>query len=80
MSDKAIEEQLKLARDECERLRTENTRLRSLIESEGKPQAGEMPFSDSRSVKEKISLFRSLFKGREDVYALRWESNLASSR
>ena len=25
------------------------------------------------SVPEKIALFRSLFRGREDVYALRWE-------
>jgi hypothetical protein len=25
------------------------------------------------SVPEKVALFRSLFRGREDVYALRWE-------
>ena len=31
---RSIEEQLKLTRDECERLRKENARLRSLIKSD----------------------------------------------
>jgi len=35
MTDKTAEEQLKLVRDECERLRKENERLRSLVESGG---------------------------------------------
>ncbi len=88
--EKLIQEQLKLAREECERLRKENDRLRSLIESDGqatiqiedpnrKPQVSELSVPDNRSVEEKIVLFRSLFKGREDIYALRWESNKGKS-
>ena len=78
------EEKLKLLQGECERLRTENTHLRSLIESDSqatiqieepnrKPQVSEVPVPDNRSVEEKVSLFRALFRGREDIYALRWE-------
>ena len=90
MPDKVVEEQLKLAREECERLRKENDRLRSLIESDGQTTiqiensnkklcVGELPVTDNRSPEEKISLFRSLFKGREDIYALRWESRKGKS-
>lgn len=84
------EEKLKFLQDECERLRTENAHLRSLTESDGqatiqieepnrKPQVSEVPVPDNRSVEEKISLFRALFRGREDIYALRWESNKGKS-
>jgi hypothetical protein len=31
------------------------------------------PATPSLSADEKIRLFRSLFRGREDIYALRWE-------
>lgn len=91
MSDKTIEDELKLARDECERLRRENTRLRSLVESDtqatiqidvpnSKPISNTPLIAPSDlSAEDKIALFRSLFKGREDIYALRWESNKGKS-
>src|SRR3990167_1473807 len=78
MIEKTTEEQLRLARDECERLRTENTRLRSLIKSDEYAPNAQITPSDLSS-DDKIALFRSLFKGREDIYALRWESNKGKS-
>ena len=35
--------------------------------------AADAPVQAKLSVPEKVALFRSLFRGREDVYALRWE-------
>jgi len=66
--------------DELTALRAENTRLISLLESHGiewrspsKPAAP--PAEPSRlSTEEKLALFRRLFRGRTDVYPVRWES------
>jgi hypothetical protein len=44
--------------------------------SEPSPIVGE---GGTSSTKEKIALFRSLFRGREDVYAVRWESRKGKS-
>src|SRR3954467_15529261 len=69
---------------ECERLREENRRLRGRLEiPQAEPTA---PFTFAQagskthravtaksSPDEKVKLFRSLFRGREDVYAVRWE-------
>ena len=66
---------------ECRRLREENRRLRERM---GMPQreiapivaaAPELPatVTGKSGPEEKVKLFRSLFLGREDVYALRWE-------
>ena len=38
------------------------------------PSSGEKAITNRSSREEKIALFRRLFKGREDVYARRWES------
>ncbi len=75
---------------ECHRLREENRRLRELLAqykieipgsssgtskqvvSEQQPSSALL--SQESSSKAKIALFRSLFRGREDVYAVRWES------
>ncbi len=75
---------------ECRRLREENRRLRELLAqhkieipgsssgtskqvvSEQQPSSALL--SQESSAKEKIALFRRLFRGREDVYAVRWES------
>jgi superfamily II DNA or RNA helicase len=67
-------------RDELAALRAENTRLIELLESHGiewrspsKPAAP--PAEPSRLfTEEKVALFRGLFHGRTDVYAVRWES------
>lgn len=80
------QEQLRGVQEECRRLREENARLKAML---GIPESVEARIIPSRAdVSEadssksggdlstpegKISLFRSLFRGREDVYAIRWE-------
>ncbi|MCI0665328.1 MAG: hypothetical protein L0220_30065 [Acidobacteria bacterium] len=83
-------EQLQRALSECARLREENARLRALLNLQAdqtatlpKPDLAKPSpsnslttdvFSRELSPEAKVALFRSLFRGREDVYALRWES------
>ena len=66
-------------------LRAEHARLVALLESHGIPWSRSAPHvapeteptglgSDA-----KIALFRRLFQGREDVYAVRWESKAGRS-
>jgi hypothetical protein len=66
---------------ECERLREENRRLRHRL---GEPiaevaapcppvPAPEGGVTAKSSPEEKVALFRSLFRCREDVHAVRWE-------
>lgn len=77
-----LSEQLARVTAECERLREENARLCRLLSEQAHPAtpaksepAQPQPSTPHElSVPEKIALFRSLFRGREDVYALRWES------
>jgi superfamily II DNA or RNA helicase len=68
---------------ELEGLRAENARLIALLESHGidwrlPPQPIAVSVQDqvpSRlSTSEKVALFRRLFRGRTDVYPIRWES------
>src|SRR5262249_57446805 len=76
------------AEAECRRLREENARLRRLLaehnilvppsEATMRPAAKpiEVLSSEARAerARKRITLFRSLFRWREDVYARRWES------
>jgi len=87
-NDEMLKAELAKARAECERLREENARLRLRIgeDLESDHQDVELP-TPSDTVKAhpsaavtidsppavKVSLFRDLFRGREDVYAVRWE-------
>jgi hypothetical protein len=83
MSDQhELEERVKTAQAECERLREENVRLRAMLSIHDQ-------FSNTQALRprlylaaasprplhlsQKIALFRGLFRGREDVYAVRWE-------
>jgi superfamily II DNA or RNA helicase len=73
---------------ECRRLREENARLRKLLtehniqippaEPASRPsvKAVEVLSPEDRKdrARKRIALFQSLFRGREDVYARRWES------
>ena len=72
---------------ENDRLREENSRLRRLLTVHGIPipqpapeQQGphtaeaEPPVDKEERARKRIALFRSLFRGREDVYARRWEN------
>jgi len=81
----AIEQKLAAALAECERLREENRRLRErarpvAIETSdpSRPSSTITPVaagavSAQSDAEDKVKLFRSLFRGREDVYAVRWE-------
>ena len=73
--------------EEVQRLQEENLRLRSLLITHGIPipqvanPTGPLPrISGSESnpkvgtAEQRITLFRSLFRGRDDVYAIRWEN------
>jgi len=91
-----LEEELRKAQAECERLARENAHLKSLLktfslqtgssllaaqeQTQGTAEPGMEGTVDSGlQPSEKISLFRSLFRGREDVYALRWTSKQGKS-
>ncbi len=68
--------------EKCGRLEAENQRLRALVAENGialpvTPAEAKLQTQPARSAlntAQKITLFRSLFHGREDVYAQRWES------
>lgn len=92
MLDKdSSEEQLKSARKETERLRAENAHLRAMlgipdsaVERASPPEVYAVETLNSRAIEgltpeRKVALFRSLFRGREDVYAVRWEGKSGKS-
>lgn len=67
-------------RDELTTLRAEHDRLIALLESHGiewraQQQTSPQPVEPSRlSTREKVAIFRRLFRGRTDVFPVRWES------
>jgi len=78
--------------DELQKLREENTRLKSLLTSHGiaweeapiatVPESSpteSTPTTIQLSTADKITLFRRLFRGRTDVYPQRWESAKGTS-
>ena len=82
-----LEERVKTAQAECERLREENVRLRAMLsihdpvlEHPAPSEPGSAPtplpgrsITEASTPEQKIALFRGLFRGREDIYAVRWE-------
>jgi len=69
--------------DEHGALRTENARLIALLDAHGiewrlpqepTPQPASDVGPSNFSANEKVALFRRLFRGRTDVYPIRWES------
>ncbi|MCT0225963.1 TOTE conflict system archaeo-eukaryotic primase domain-containing protein [Synechococcus sp. CS-1328] len=73
---------------ELDQLRQENARLMALLEAHGidwrssapapsepVPVSVQPPVIAPVSAQEKVALFRHLFQGRDDVYALRWQSS-----
>lgn len=87
-SDETLRADLERANAECERLRRENADLRLRLgepPEERTPIIGTDSSLDQKKVQPsatitagsrpelKVSLFRSLFRGRDDVYAVRWE-------
>src|SRR5258708_5714544 len=87
-NDESLKAELEKADEECERLREENARLRVRVgqasdtlaptpnqfsaHNNKRAQASATVTAESRP-ELKVSLFSSLFRGRGDVYALRWE-------
>lgn len=70
--------------DELARLRAENARLTGLLEAHGiiwrSPAPSRTPPATALlTTDEKVTLFRRLFRGRSDVYPVRWESKAGKS-
>ena len=55
-------------------LEAENVELKRRLGEDVTPVAQEPTAMHTLSLQEKVDLFRSLFKGREDVFARRWYS------
>ena len=77
-----LEQKLQEALAECEKLRSENAVLKTSLGVETNRQTAEgnsthisAAVNNHSSSEAKIALFHSLFHGRDDIYALRWESN-----
>lgn len=75
-----------MSNDELQSLRTENARLIALLEANGiewrlpqKIAAIQEAEASALTTEEKVALFRRLFRGRTDVYPLRWESKVGKS-
>ena len=77
---------------ELDQLRLENSRLIALLEAHGiawrssdppqsePPQDSAQPAASTPgSAEQKVALFRRLFRGRDDVYALRWSRSSGRS-
>jgi superfamily II DNA or RNA helicase len=88
MSDSVnLERQLQEALAQCEKLRVENTQLKAQLGKSADSLATEPVPSSSvfdqnpsgvtsqSSSEAKMELFLSLFRGREELYAVRWESS-----
>lgn len=83
---KALNQRLKILTEECDRLRSENQELKKrfglkssnttqsepLLRETIKPKNQKV--HKNFSTQEKITIFKNLFKGRNDVYASRWDN------
>ncbi len=94
-NEKELLRKLRDLQDENKRLRIENNRLKKILEFFSiKPASslqlqggtdGERPVSNEEAEIEpnleidKVLLFRDLFRGREDVFAIRWENKSGRS-
>lgn len=93
-TNRSMQTRLAQLEDECRKLREENASLRGQLRLENKFSIKKTEFSDAvvqaessyalnsttkLSTDAKIQLFRSLFKGREDIYSIRWDSKSGRS-
>jgi hypothetical protein len=71
----AVRERLARLESEKAELRADLNRLLSAPETrKSLPPAGDPPVTNASSPATKIALFRSLFRGRDDVFPKRWEN------
>ena len=93
-SDEILKAELAKALAECKRLREENARLRLRIgkdlegghqDAEAPTLSGDVKAAPSAAVtvdsapEVKVSLFKDLFRGRDDVFAVSWEGRNGKS-
>jgi len=87
--------QLQKVMEECASLRKENESLKKLLglfpedrATTSKPTVSEPlirydatcpPVTNGSPIEDQVTLFRSLFRGREDIYAVRWEAKKGNS-
>jgi hypothetical protein len=90
MGTKEIQERLDEVLQEYDRLRRENERFRNLL---GLPEESQKAFqvtkkpstttsatvSNDSTTEAKVALFRRFFRGREDIYPVRWETKKGKS-
>ena len=89
-----LKDQLQKALKECASLREENERLRKLLglHPEDRTTTSKLTVSEPSTpytsanqvindspIENQVSLFRSLFHGREDAYPIRWEGKKGNS-
>ena len=90
-----LQTQLQKALEECTSLKEENERLKKLLglpseeiipphkliisEPPSLYTATSPTVTNNFSIEEQVTLFRSLFRGREDVYPVRWEGKYGNS-
>lgn len=78
--DELLEENKKL-KSEIHTLRNEIEKLKSYIfTADNNKQINTHPININSALKEKINLYRSLFHGRNDVFALRWDNESKNTR
>ena len=82
-----LEEQLKVALKECERLKLENQTLKKLLKYHNITpntvpyfqKTKEVAITKEQKIQERMQIYRNLFKGRTDLYAVRWEAKSGKS-
>jgi hypothetical protein len=82
-----LEQQLQFALKECEQLKLENQKLKELLKYHNIIPDATHPFqkktdiniNKKQKIQQRIKIFKGLFKGRTDVFAVRWESKSGKS-
>ncbi|MEK3990858.1 TOTE conflict system archaeo-eukaryotic primase domain-containing protein [Robertmurraya sp. FSL R5-0851] len=77
-----LELKLKKALEELEKYKDENENLKKLLIQHNihfEPMKPNNPLLKSEIIKQRINIFKRLFKGRTDVYSVRWESKSGRS-
>jgi len=74
-----LQEKIKELEKECTCLRVENSKLKKQLSLRSVPSHPAAQIPSDLATEKKIKLFKSLFKGRTDVFPKRWESRNGKS-